>query len=216
MKLPALMALVGLGFLLGGTGLAAAQNFQWQANAFNDAGNRGKYTAFLTQGVPETYNIAFRDTCQAGSSARFAPTVLVYNTGRLPRNAQLTVSFFANGRVVHTMQGLVHVPQAEEGIAGIFLRVGINDPLWEILAANTYIRYEANGMGKAGMNQSGSRRAIERFLGDCRGIFGMQRAQPPRQVNNGQPAQPQGQGGRRPPQGSPRRQMVRYNCQNGP
>jgi hypothetical protein len=89
---PRRRTLLGLGFLLGGSGLAAAQNFQWQANTFNDAGNGGKYTAFLTQGVPETDNIAFRATCQAGSSARFAPTVLVYNTGRLPRNAQLTVS----------------------------------------------------------------------------------------------------------------------------
>jgi hypothetical protein len=215
MKLSALLAVLTLGFLLKGTDMAAAQNFQWQANAYNDAGNGGKNTAYLTQGVPETDNIAFRAACQAGSSARFAPAVFVYNTRNLPRNAQLTVSFFVDGRQVRTMQGLVHVPQSEEGIYGIFLRVDIDDPLWEILAANRYVRYEANGMGKAGMNLSGSRQAIERFLGDCRGIFGMRQAQPPQQVNQGQPAQPSTPGGR-PPQGYPSRQMVRYNCQNGP
>jgi len=77
MKISTLIAVVTLGFLLGGTGMAAAQNFQWQANAYNDAGNGGKYTAHLTQGVPETDNTAFRASCQAGSSARFAPAVFV-------------------------------------------------------------------------------------------------------------------------------------------
>ena len=103
MKLPALLAVATLGFLLKGADMAAAQNFQWQANAYNDAGNGGKYTARLTQGVPETDNIAFRASCQAGSSARFAPVVFVHNTRNLPRNAQLTVSFFVDGREVRTM-----------------------------------------------------------------------------------------------------------------
>ena len=66
MKLPALLAVATLGFLLKGADMAAAQNFQWQANAYNDAGNGGNYTDRLTQWVPETDNIAFRASCQAG------------------------------------------------------------------------------------------------------------------------------------------------------
>lgn len=210
-----LMAVAMFGLLINCADRAAAQNFQWQASAYNDASNGGKYTAYLIQGVPETDNIAFRASCQPGSSAPIAPTVFVYNTGGLPRNAHLTVSFFIDGREVHTMQGVVHGPDSEEGIAGILLRLGLDDPLWEILAANAYIRYEANGMGQAGMQLSGSRQAIERFLVDCRGIFGMQQVQPAQQPNQGQPTQPVHRGSR-PPEGMPRRQTVRYNCQNGP
>ncbi|MEQ8824316.1 MAG: hypothetical protein RIC14_08070 [Filomicrobium sp.] len=200
MKLSARLAAALLCLTVGSANQALAQDFKWQANAYNDPNNRGKYTAYLTQAVPETDNVAFRASCQPGSSARFAPTILVYNTGSLPRNTKLSVSFFVDGQRVHRMRGLVYHPDSEEGIAGIFLRARINDPLWELLASNSYVRYEANNMGKAGMHLSGSRQAIERFRGDCRRIFG---------INATQPAQ-------RPTQPKPRTHKVRYNCQNGP
>lgn len=178
---------------------ALAQNFQWQANAFDD---RGPYTAFLTQSVPETDNVAFRARCRSGSSGQSVHTVLVYNVGTLGRNTPLSVSFHIDGRQVHTLSGEVHLPSGEEGMAGIRIRPAINDPLWEILAANTYISYEADGMGKAGMHLSGSRQAVERFLAECRGIFGV-RSAPRQQVQQQAPSSgPQGK--------------VRYNCQNGP
>lgn len=188
--------------LLISAGSGSAQDYQWRADAYNDAGNRGKYTAFLTQAVPETDDVAFRATCEPGSSGRFAPTVFVYNTGQLARDSQLSVSFFVAGRMVHEMQGLVYQPDLEEGIAGIMVRPGVNDPLWEILAANSYVRYEANGMGqagmgKAGMNLSGSRAAIERFLSDCRGIFGI--ADGGSGEGNSQISQQQAQQQQRPP-----------------
>ncbi len=197
MKRLATTACAALGLLAGLHGSALAQNFQWQADAYNDPGNRGKYTAFLTQGVPETDNTAFRATCEPGSSGKFAPTIFVYNTGQMARNDRLSVSFFVDGRKVHEMPGLVYHPDSEEGIAGIFVRAEVDDPLWELLAANTYVRYEANGMGKAGMNLSGSRAAIERFLSECRGIFGLR--QNAQDNGNRQIQQEQAQQQQRPP-----------------
>ena len=202
MKILAIKTLAALSVTLGGFGPALAQNFQWQANAFND---RGRYTAFLTQSVPETDNVAFRARCRSGSSSRSARATFVYNVGNLAANTPLSVAFYIDGRQVETKQGEVHLPSGEEGMAGIRIRAGINDPLWEILAANTYISYEAKSMGKAGMHLSGSRQAVERFLGECRGIFGM-RSNTPQQVQQA-PAT-------RPPSGPTGK--VRYNCQNGP
>lgn len=153
---------------------AGAQDFQWQANAYNDESNKGKYTAFLTQGVPETDNVAFRSTCTPGSSATFAATVFVYNTGNLERNTDVQLSFFVNGKRVHRMPGLVYHAEQEEGVSGVFVRAEVDDPIWGVLSRNSFVHYEANGMGQASMNLSGSSRAIDTFLADCRGIFGMQ------------------------------------------
>lgn len=185
----ALFALIGCGFAAS----AIAQNFQWRADTFNDPSNKGKHTAFLTQGVPETDDLAFRASCEPGSSATFAPTVFVYNTGRLPRNQEVSVSFFVNGQRVHRMPGLVYHPDSEEGIAGIMVRADVDDALWSVLSRHSYVHYEADGMGKAGMNLAGSSLAIGRFLEDCRAIFNIGGG-----AASSQPTQQPAQGGEPP------------------
>lgn len=122
--------------------------------------------------MPETDNQAFQATCSPGSSARFIPTILICNTARLSDGTDVMVDFVVEGRTVHTLPGNVYHPRSEEGIAGLIVRPDINDPIWSILSSNSYVRYQAAGLGLAGMSLSGSSGAISRFLDDCRGILG--------------------------------------------
>lgn len=150
---------------------ASAQNFVWETNAYNDPGNKGRYTAYLTLGVPETDNQHFHATCSPGSSAMFAPTVFSYNTADLKPGKRVNVKFYQNGRQVYQKPGEVYRGESEEGVSGILFRPGVNDYLWTVLSRGTYIRYEIGSMGKAGMHLNGSTRAIGKFRRNCGAIL---------------------------------------------
>lgn len=145
---------------------AAAQNFVWTANADNDSYNGGRYTARLTQAVPETDNVAFSAAC----TTRGQNAVIAYNTGNLPNGRQVTVNFYQNGRDVYAKSGTVFHGDGEEGIAGVRFSTAVNDGLWVTLSRGSFIRYDISGMGKASMHLRGSTRAISRFRRDCGAI----------------------------------------------
>lgn len=145
---------------------AAAQNFVWSATADNDSYNGGRYTARLSQAVPETDNVAFSATC----TSRGQNTVISYNTGNLPNGRQVTMNFYQNGREVYSKTGTVFHGDGEEGIAGVRFNTAVNDGLWVTLSRGSFMRYDIAGMGKASMHLRGSTRAINRFRGDCRAI----------------------------------------------
>ena len=58
------------------------ENLVWHTSAFNDPANKGRYTATLRYGVPETDNVAFEAICSPGGSAKFATTLITYNPGQ--------------------------------------------------------------------------------------------------------------------------------------
>lgn len=153
-----------------GNSFAYAQNFVWSSSAYNDPGNKGRYTAHLTQGVPETDNQHFHASCSPGSGGAFAPTVIAYNFGSLLPGQRVTVKFYQNGREVYQKAGETYVSKTEEGVSGILFRPSVDDHLWKILSRGTYIRYEVNALGKAGMHLHGSTRAIRKFQRECRSI----------------------------------------------
>lgn len=162
-------ATVALGAMttLAGVNVATAQNFQWQTNAYNDASNGGRYTAFLTLGVPETDNRQFQASC----SPRGQSAVLGYNTGNLQNGRQVIVGFYQNGREVYAKSGTVYHGDTEEGVAGVRFDPEVNDGLWVTLQRGSRIRYRIDGLPMASMTLRGSTRTIKRYRRDCQAIL---------------------------------------------
>ncbi len=153
---------------------ATAQGYTWQSTAFNDATNKGRYTAHLTYGVPETDDRIATSVCSPGSSARFATTILGYDVSGGRTGRRLRLEIFASGRRVYQTTAEAYRNRNEEGLSGILLRLDVEtNRFWSVLSKHAQVRYRAGNGPLVALNLQGSSRAIARFLGACRGIFGM-------------------------------------------
>ena len=154
---------------------AANDDMRWQAFTYNDETNKGRLTAHLTLGVPETDARQFQSICSPGSSYKSATTIIGYDPGRLKTGTPVTLIFEASGRAgreTYQLRGEIYLPNQEEGLSGILVRPDTRHKLWEILSTYRTVRYRIEGSSHADMPLKGSSRAIDKFLRDCRNIFG--------------------------------------------
>jgi hypothetical protein len=163
---------------------AAAQNYQWQATAFNDETNKGRFTAYLSHGVPETDDRLVTSVCSPGSSARFATTILGYDTSGLPQGRSVRLEITARGRVVYRGPAEVYRNTSDEGLSGLLVRAEVDDPIWDALTRHSAVTYRAGRGPRVPLSLQGSTKAITKFLDDCRGIFGMTARDADNEENN--------------------------------
>ena len=167
-----------LGAALAGCGLAAilfaapvwAQDMQWRTSAGNDPGNKGRYTARLTHGIPETDAVQFSAVCAAGSSLDTVPAVLGYNTGNLREGDKVVVQFFAGGQQVYQKPGRVYGTTLEQGVSGVLFRPSPHDHFWQVLSRGGRLGYGIRGRETATISLSGSAGAIRQFTEACKAI----------------------------------------------
>ena len=135
---------------------------KWQHFASRSQGRR---VHRLDYGIPETDAVTLRASCVRGSGTpRF---IIAANVGNQQNGANANINFRANGFNRRYVGRVAGAGNTQEGIAGLRLVLGVNDPLWGALARKNSISYAAFGQRRT-LGLSGSSRAVNAFLTGCR------------------------------------------------
>jgi hypothetical protein len=149
--------------------VAADDRMEWQFSEFNDPDNKGRLTARLTFGVPETDAIQVAGICDGtpSTSARFSGVTFGADTGNLKEGADVDLRFSGSG-FDHVMRGSVHGTQAEVGISGVRLEIEHNDPLWDAMLEKESLDYLVPGYRANALDLARGKDKIKAFVDACR------------------------------------------------
>ncbi len=155
--------------LLSSSAVAADDGMKWQFNEANDPDNKGRMTARLIYGVPETDAIQVSGVCEArsGSGLQASSLMLGADIGALDDGKEVDVHFSGDG-FDRTLKGVVHQQTSEEGLSGVVLEVENDDPLWGALTAGQALDYALPGLQPATLPADGGADAIEQFVQACK------------------------------------------------
>lgn len=150
-------------------GTAPDDDAQWFTQAFNDPGNKGRFTAYLRYGLPETDAIAFQSVCQAGSSGRFATTIASYDVMNMREGAKVTLEIAIENHN-QSFDAEVYGTNLEEGVSGILFHPDLDDGLWEALASGNQLVYSIRGGKKATLTLRNSGSPVREFIDACQSM----------------------------------------------
>jgi len=104
--------------LLSTSAVAADDGMKWQFSEANDPDNKGRMTARLIYGIPETDAIQASGVCEArsGSGLQASSLMLGADIGDLEDGKEVDVHF-SGGGFDRTRKGVVRQPTSEEGSA---------------------------------------------------------------------------------------------------
>ena len=166
-RILALIALLALPANL--TTVAAQERHVWQFSEFNDPANKGRTTATLTYGVPETDNVQVRGVCEARASTALRTSAVTFGAdiGSLAAGTQVELRF-SGGGFDHTVPGTVTRPQSEEGLFGVLIMPAHDDPLWKAMTDRDTLSYLVPGYSAATLDLRGGAAKIRQFVEACR------------------------------------------------
>jgi len=166
--LPAAALLVAL-MLAWAPTVGWADDMVWSFAEGNDPDNKGRATARLTYGIPETDASQVAGVCEARASTGVdaASLTLGADIGKLKDGAQVTLRF-SGGGFDHSVPGTVTGADAEVGISGVQLDVANDDPLWQALTEKQAIDYLVPGYSAAKLDLEGGHKPIKDFIAACR------------------------------------------------
>jgi hypothetical protein len=164
----AIAAVLGSAFAV-----AADDRLQWQFDEADDPASKGRKTAILTYGVPETDAIQVSGACTAASaaSANVSSLMLTAETGALANGKDVDVRF-SGGGVEHTVKGHVKHAEGEQGLSGVTLALEHSDPLWQLMADKETLDYLVPGYKTSTLTFKG-RENIAKFVTACRTYAGL-------------------------------------------
>jgi VHL beta domain len=142
----------------------------WQFSEFNDPDNKGRMTARLVYGVPETDDIQVTGVCDASPSTgvKFSSLTFGADIGATPKNGEQAELRFTGGGFDHAVKGAIYLPPGEEGIAGVLLDVEHDDPLWQALQDKDTLDYLVPGYRASTLSMARGRDKIKSFIAACR------------------------------------------------
>jgi hypothetical protein len=147
------------------TRAAAADGMEWQFFQTNDPGNTGTR---LIYGVPETDNIQVSGACVHSSSvgANFSIVTFGADIGDLEsgKDTELRMS---GGGFDHVLKGKIIRAAGEEGLNGVELDIGNDDPLWRAFAEKDSLDYLVPGYKAASLDFTRGRDKIQQFVKAC-------------------------------------------------
>jgi hypothetical protein len=166
---PGLYLLVLLAIAIGSVSLSlrasAASDMEWQFFQTNDPGNK---TTRLIYGVPETDNVQVSGACVHSSSvgANFSIVTFGADIGDLGtgKDTELRVS---GGGFDHALKGKIIRATGEEGLSGVEVDVGNDDPLWRAFAEKESLDYLVPGYKAATLDLTRGRDKIKQFVKAC-------------------------------------------------
>jgi len=155
--------------LLSTSAVAADDGMKWQFSEANDPDNKGRMTARLIYGIPETDAIQVSGVCEArsGSGLQASSLMLGADIGDLDDGKEVDVHF-SGGGFDRTLKGVVHQPTSEEGLSGVVLEVDNDDPLWRALTESQGLDYGVPGLQPATLAGDGGADAIRQFVQACK------------------------------------------------
>lgn len=147
------------------TRAAAADGMEWQ---FFQADDPGYKTTRLVYGVPETDNVQVSGACVHSSSigAIFSIVTFGADIGNLENgnDAELRLS---GGGFDHALKGKIVRPTGEEGLSGVEVDIGNDDPLWRAFAEKDSLDYLVPGYKAASLDFSSGRDKIQQYVKAC-------------------------------------------------
>jgi hypothetical protein len=150
--------------------LAAAADsvMEWQFYESNDPDNKGRMTARLVYGVPETDNVQVSGVCDAGASTSvtFSSVTFGADIGDLEtgKDIELRVS---GGGFDHALKGQIHRATGEEGLNGVLVDIGHDDPMWGAMNEKESLDYLVPGYKAATLDLTRGRDKIKQFVQAC-------------------------------------------------
>ena len=150
-------------------GAIATEGMEWSFSEFNDPENKGRMTARLGYGVPETDNIQVSGVCDASPSTGVAFSSVTFgaDSGDLKDGAETELRF-SGGGFDHVLRGAIYRPSAEEGISGVHVDIKHDDPLWEALQEKDTLDYLVPGYRASTLDLTRGRDKIKSFIEACR------------------------------------------------
>ena len=162
-----MLFLIALAF--GSLALAAsarAENgMEWQFFQTDDPGNK---STRLVYGVPETDNVQVSGACVHSSSvgANFSIVTFGADIGDLQndKDTELRVS---GGGFDHALKGKIFRATGEEGVSGVQVDIGNDDPLWRAFAEKDSVDYLVPGYKASSLDLTKGRDKIQQFVKAC-------------------------------------------------
>jgi len=151
-------------------GVAISQEaFIWQFNEGNDPSNKGRATARLVYGIPETDAAQITAICDgaASTSSQFSSITFGADTGSLKEGTAVSLRF-SGGGYSNEIKGQVYGTLAEEGITGVLVDLKHDDALWEALTGKERLSYLIPGYNASSVELGKGRSAIKQFIDTCR------------------------------------------------
>lgn len=151
-------------------GMALSQDaFIWQFNEGNDPSNKGRATARLVYGVPETDDAQIAAICDgaASTSSQFSSITFGADIGSLKEGTAVSLRF-SGGGYSNEIKGQVYGTLAEEGITGVLVDLKHDDALWEALTGKERLSYLVPGYNASNVELGKGRTAIKQFIDTCR------------------------------------------------
>ncbi len=147
----------------------AAEGMQWSFSEFNDPENKGRLTARLSYGVPETDDIQVSGVCDGSPSTGVAYSSVTFgaDSGDLKDGTDVELHF-SGGGFDHVMKGAIYRPPSEEGISGVHLDIPHDDPLWQALQEKDSLDYLVPGYRASSLDLTHGKDKIKSFIESCR------------------------------------------------
>ncbi len=163
-----LFLLIGGMTVQGGVALSQ-EEFIWQFNEGNDPSNKGRATARLVYGIPETDAAQIAAICDgaASTSSQFSSITFGADIGSLKEGTTVSLRF-SGGGYSNEIKGQVYGTQAEEGITGVIVDLKHDDALWQALTGKERLSYLVPGYNASNVELSKGRAAIKQFIDTCR------------------------------------------------
>lgn len=163
-----LFCLIGVMTFQGGVALSQ-EAFIWQFNEGNDPSNKGRATARLVYGIPETDAAQIAAICDgaASTSSQFSSITFGADIGSLKEGTAVSLRF-SGGGFSKEIKGQVYGTLAEEGITGVLVDLKHDDGLWEALTGKIRLSYLVPGYNASNVELGKGRPAIKQFIDTCR------------------------------------------------
>jgi len=143
---------------------AAAEDMEWQFFQTAD----GYKSTRLVYGVPVTDNVQVSGACVHSSSmdVNFSTVTFGADIGDLEngKDAELRLS---GGGFDHALKGKIVRATGEEGVNGVEVDIGNDDPLWRAFAEKDSLDYLVPGYKAASLDFSRGRDKIQQYVKAC-------------------------------------------------
>ena len=168
-RLPLAAALLLLALFCSTTSSHTADEMVWSFSEGNDPGNRGRTTAYLSYGLPETDLAQVSGVCEARSSTSVNTSSLTLGAdiGRLQNGTSVSLRFTGGG-FNHSVPATIIGANAEVGITGVQLEIPHDDPLWKALGEKASLDYLVPGYSAANLDLRQGHQQIAKFIAACR------------------------------------------------
>lgn len=140
----------------------------WQFRQAEGTAGIGRKSAGLILGVPETDNVQVQAGCESGyqRSGKSISLVVAADIGTKKDGDKIEVRF-SGGKFKHTLKGIVHGTELEEGVTGAHVQLAHDDRLWQAMQQRDVMEYQVPGYQVARLKLRGGASTIQRFVHTC-------------------------------------------------